>query len=374
REAFSARRHRLARTIVQKHHSPARYCNPHLHILESPDDLHVQMLLDIHVQRILGAHHVVHALNQKRLLTHGRKVGAVEPGIRRLGNYLPDHRRNLPQTGRGSSVLHTDREGYAPFSHALVVVDARPGEIGVRHDHLLAAQAPDPGRPEPHFLHRAGNLVHCYRIANHEWLVEHDGKGGNEVAEHTLYCQGNCNSTDSQAGNERGNVYANRLQRNKKEYYRHNELEHQHRRSNGGHTCSVCRQLLPREAPQPGVEQCIAPVCNLHQQQQHERHVKQALHSIREVEEARGNYHTQKRSEEVARAMHELNEHVVHAGFGGLDARHDSILQQAAHNEEYPKCYREREQRHEPRAYRIPRKLEFENVRLAGHWWILRNG
>jgi len=75
-------------------------------------------------------------------------------------------------------------------------------QVLVRNDQLFAGGGPDPRGFQPDMFYGSRQVVEDDEIAHDKGLVEHNGKGGEQVAEDILRRQSNGDPTDSQTGDQ----------------------------------------------------------------------------------------------------------------------------------------------------------------------------
>ena len=98
------------------------------------------------------------------------------------------------------------REDDATFFHAPEVADAAAQQVGIGEDQLLSRDAADAGGLDPDVLDRSGHVADDHEVSWDERLVEHDRERREQIAEDVLNGEGNRESTDAEARNQRGDI------------------------------------------------------------------------------------------------------------------------------------------------------------------------
>jgi hypothetical protein len=96
-------------------------------------------------------------------------------------------------------VGHADGEQDAPLLHRLVILDARPGEIGIRKDELFSVQRAKARRLQADILHGSHLLARDDKVADFKWAVEKNREETKNIAEERLRGKGDGDSADTDA-------------------------------------------------------------------------------------------------------------------------------------------------------------------------------
>src|SRR5690606_1175841 len=157
-----------------------------LSLLEILHDEQVDRLLAVHVRVVIRAENVVYRLEFQRPFGETEEMRSVEAdAILRLDR-LTHQPGNLGHLLARRTVRYAEVEDDAALVHPLVVADAALQQVGVGENELLAGQTPNPGRLQPHLLHRAEHVIHDDEVTVDERFIQDDGEGGEKVSKNVL--------------------------------------------------------------------------------------------------------------------------------------------------------------------------------------------
>ena len=149
---------------------------------------------------------------------------------------------------RGRVVGHANRRERALFVGAAEIAHAALQDIGVRQNDLLAGLAAQARGLDADVFDLADEGVDHQAVADHEGLVERDRQRGEQIAEHVLQSQRDRHAADAQAGEQRGDVDAEVVERHQDQ-----QRPDQHARDEIDDVQRARENLIRRRAPAPSI-------------------------------------------------------------------------------------------------------------------------
>ncbi len=171
-------------------------------------DLHVDGVLDFQEFRENSAAHLVGRFNdQGRILVFPES--AVDEFSRLVARYglLGDCFRQRDLLG-AVAIVQRQAERDRPLFHAPEIVDLPAEQVGVRNDDLFTGLAAQPGGLHSNIFYGSRNIPDHDDVTDDEGPVQHDGKGAEQVPEHALSRQPECNAANTQARDQGGDIDA----------------------------------------------------------------------------------------------------------------------------------------------------------------------
>ena len=104
-------------------------------------------------------------------------------------------------------VGHAEREHDSSLHQAPVVADTAAEQVRVGDDDLFAAEASQPRALDADLLHRPHELPDDDEVPDDERTVQCDRQRCEQIAEHVLQGESYRDPADSQASDQRGDVY-----------------------------------------------------------------------------------------------------------------------------------------------------------------------
>ena len=142
----------------------------------------------------------------------------VEPCVLLRFNDIADDLWNTLEFVSWRVIRDTDDKGNASLKHPAVIANAAAQQVGVREYDLLTGEAAYTGCFQTDIFNPAKVIIEDNEITDHERFVENDGQGREQVSQNVLNGQGDSHTTDTEAGDNGGDVDAHTVKGNKDEH------------------------------------------------------------------------------------------------------------------------------------------------------------
>ena len=163
-------------------------------------------MVGLAVRLIVRDQHVIHCFDVERRVPEDHEKGPAEARVFARFDDLLNQARNSLELFRRCVVGHAECKSAPAFLPNLEIPDPATKKITVGKHELFSGHGSDSRTLEADVLHRPLQIPNLNVIADREWFVEDDRKGGEEIPKHTLKGQGQSDTADSQGGDQRPDV------------------------------------------------------------------------------------------------------------------------------------------------------------------------
>src|SRR5660398_156677 len=148
----------------------------------------------------------------------GGEVGAVEPRVFHLSNYLFYHAGYFPQLLVGCLVNNAEAEPDPALFHTLIVTHPAGHQVCVGEHQLLSTQSLEAGGLYSYALHGAHVVADDKKITDNERLIENNHQKSKAISQDVLECKSHGDASNSQSCDESTHMETHVIQG---QYYYH---------------------------------------------------------------------------------------------------------------------------------------------------------
>nr|GFC91509.1 hypothetical protein [Tanacetum cinerariifolium] len=120
-------------------------------------------------------------------------------------------RNNGVELGTGRFLVEEQREAHPPRSAEAQVVQRLVNHAFIRHGKKAFLGRAQAGAAKPDFLDRAAHVARRHEVAHAKWLVEEDGKRGQQVFQAFLGCKGYRQPPNAQRAHKAHHIHPKHL-------------------------------------------------------------------------------------------------------------------------------------------------------------------